>query len=80
MIGINPRTVRYEDEDGDGYAANVSQKSCTNPGPTRHLEADLIATTGDCNDVLSASGALMYPTNLEVCDFLDNDCDQEVDE
>ena len=40
----------YKDADGDGYSDGVSQTSCVQPGPEYYLAAQLIATSGDCND------------------------------
>ena len=42
--------TRYSDDDGDGYSDGVTTQSCTDPGATRYLASELIATSGDCDD------------------------------
>ena len=54
------------DVDGDGYAACDAVPGCDATG----------LTCGDCDD----SEATVYPAAEEICDLLDNDCNDEVDE
>jgi len=72
-----PGQVWYKDTDGDGYgqtgASSITQ--CLRPmGYKTFLE--LISTTGDCND----TNAAINPDATEVCDGVDNDCDNQIDE
>lgn len=62
-------TTIYRDADGDG-AGNplLSQTSCVVP-------AGYVTASGDCNDADSS----IYPGAAEICDSLDNNCDQVVD-
>jgi hypothetical protein len=62
----------YLDLDGDGYGDpdGVSVVSCTVES------ADFVANDDDCND--DDDG--VSPDEDEVCDGIDNDCDDEVDE
>lgn len=39
---INPTTVRYSDDDADGFSDGVVQNVCTDPGTTRYLSSQLI--------------------------------------
>jgi len=66
-----PTTVWYIDQDRDGYGNSrlpASAACFLIPGRT--------ARPGDCDDDAPEN----YPTNDELCDNLDNDCDREVDE
>jgi len=59
----------FEDRDGDGYGAGQARCLC-------HPEGDFTATLGDdCNDELGT----VNPGAAELCDELDNDCDDETD-
>ena len=60
----------YADTDMDGYGAPAFRDRCAPSGVYTTLEPD------DCND----SRAEMNPGEDEVCDGLDNDCDESVDE
>jgi len=63
-------SIWYQDADGDGAGdATVSQEACS-PGD------GWVATTDDCDD----SRDDVYPDAEEVCDEVDNDCDDAVDE
>ena len=60
----------HEDGDGDGYGeASVSAEACEAPD-------GFVADDTDCDD----EEAAVFPSNDEVCDGLDNDCDEAVDE
>ncbi|MGC6491702.1 MAG: MopE-related protein [Myxococcota bacterium] len=62
--------VYYLDHDGDGYgAAAFSVTACA--APSGH-----VADATDCDD----SHATAHPGAVEVCDGVDNDCDDTVDE
>ncbi len=60
----------YSDNDGDGFgkAANAIQ-ACSQPN-------GYVTTSSDCND----NNAAINIAATEVCDNIDNDCDQAVDE
>ncbi|MCD6549828.1 right-handed parallel beta-helix repeat-containing protein [Candidatus Micrarchaeota archaeon] len=62
----NPCTITCVDEDGDGYGA------CPNCGRESGCEHD----GDDCDD----DNPDVYPGADELCDGLDNDCDDEIDE
>jgi hypothetical protein len=58
----------YQDSDGDGYgnpASTITQDCSTVP------PAGYVSNNTDCNDATNA----IYPGAFEVCDGLDNDCD-----
>ncbi len=60
----------YLDQDGDGFGdASTGVVSCE--APTGHVGSE-----ADCDD----ADAGISPDALEVCDDLDNDCDDETDE
>jgi hypothetical protein len=63
--------VWYKDSDNDGYTDGTTLVSCTKP--YGYVES---ATKGDCND----TNASIKPGATEVCDGLDNDCDNQTDE
>lgn len=64
------RVMYYVDEDADGYGdSETGQLECVRPSGYSTLDED-------CND----AEADMYPTNPEVCDGLDNDCNTLVDD
>jgi len=63
-------TSWYADQDGDGYAGQAEITfACNAPD-------DFYATADDCDD---AEGSV-HPGATEVCDGVDQDCDDEVDE
>ncbi len=69
-IDDNIVTSWYIDGDGDGFGDPDSQvDSCDPPD-------GYISEGGDCDD----STAARSPDGVEICDELDNDCDEEVDE
>ncbi len=60
----------YRDGDGDGYGRpDVFTEACQPP-------EDYVSTSGDCNDANST----INPGEEEVCDQLDQDCDDAIDE
>jgi hypothetical protein len=59
----------YRDSDGDTFGdAAMTKKACTKP-------AGYAASSSDCNDAQAA----INPGAKEVCDFIDNDCDAQID-
>ncbi len=64
----------YPDADGDGfYDFDAGVTSCTGPDGYDDVDPD---TRSDCDDAVAA----INPDATEVCDDLDNDCDDEIDE
>ncbi len=61
----------YEDKDGDAYGVTESEKClCA-------VQGFYSATfSGDCDDL----NQLIHPVAEETCDFVDNDCDEQIDE
>jgi len=60
----------YADSDGDGYGdPGMASDSCDRP-------EGYVPNDSDCDD----TSAEAYPSGVEVCDELDNDCDGTVDE
>ncbi|WP_258103554.1 MopE-related protein [Marinoscillum sp. MHG1-6] len=66
---INPSNIYYADFDSDGYGdPDNATNSCVQP-------IDYVADNSDCDD----SESTVHPGAEEICDGLDNDCDQQVD-
>ena len=65
--------IRYPDADGDGFGLTEHGETVCIVGeePTGMTELD-----GDCDD----GDAEVYPEATEICDDIDNDCDDAVDE
>ena len=60
----------FFDEDGDGFGnPSYSLQGCS-------LEEGYAINGTDCND----SDASVYPGAVEICDSIDNDCNEEIDE
>ena len=58
------------DYDGDGYgASNITVTACTQP-------EGYVDNTDDCDDLSSE----IYPGAVEICDEIDNDCDDAIDD
>lgn len=73
---INPTTVWYKDADGDGYAdGTITLVQCERQ-TNYFLTSELKSISGDCNDNDSA----INQGSTEICDGLDNNCDNSVDE
>lgn len=65
-------TTWYRDVDGDGFGVDTeSVVACAAP-------EGYVAAGGDCDDTDAAVNPT--PTNTELCDFRDNDCDGAFDE
>jgi len=68
--GAADASTWYADSDGDGYGdPDSSTASCSAP-------AGYLANSEDCDD----SDAAINPPASELCDGIDNDCDELVDE
>ncbi len=59
----------YRDRDGDDYGGEESEEAC-------ELISGYVAEGGDCDDYALA----VHPGAEEVCDEVDQDCDEAVDE
>jgi hypothetical protein len=60
----------YADNDGDSYGAGAASNLCANPG------AAYVTNNTDCDD---ADGNI-YPTAIEICNYIDDNCDNSIDE
>jgi hypothetical protein len=70
LVDENTPTDFYADADGDGFGdINVVISDCG--APIGYVDNAL-----DCDD----NAANVYPGNAEVCDWVDNDCNGEIDE
>ena len=66
----------YKDMDNDGYSdGSTDTTSCTRPYGYK-IAAELIATSGDCDDTNST----IHPGANEVCNGVDDNCDGQIDE
>ncbi|MFT6819939.1 MAG: hypothetical protein ACJATT_003763 [Myxococcota bacterium] len=68
-VDVTSGSTWHVDADGDGYGGSVAVLRCEQP-------TDAVSNTDDCDD----RAADRYPTNPEVCDGRDNDCDGVPDE
>jgi hypothetical protein len=59
----------YLDADGDTWGSSTTTQACSVPG-------GYVTRTGDCND----SAASRFPGATEVCNGVDDDCDNSTDE
>ena len=60
----------YKDADGDGFGDHLFHPLvCSTP-------VGFVTDSQDCNDQNNS----VYPTSLEICDGLDNNCDGQIDE
>lgn len=69
-MGINNPTNYYLDNDGDGFGAGSALSACTNPG------AGYVSNNTDCND----NNAAINTSATEICNTIDDDCDNQIDE
>ncbi len=79
-------TTWYKDQDNDGYSDGTTKIQCNQPGGYK-LAANLIATSGDCQDgngnvpgTPNATDASIHPNAPEVCNGIDDNCDGTTDE
>ena len=60
----------FGDVDGDGFGEE------SNPILSCEIRSGIATVFGDCDD----SNSTVYPDAIEICDAIDNDCDEEIDE
>ncbi len=73
LIDEGVSTIFYEDADGDGFGDNASFiNSC-------ELPEGYIPIGNDCNDD-PQEGFEINPSAEEICDGIDNNCDEQIDE
>ena len=76
-VDEDQRPLFYLDEDADGYGlANETTDAYCSLGDVAQAGESFSDVHGDCND----DDAQIHPAATEVCDGLDNDCDEQVDE
>ncbi len=73
--GINAldQSEWFPDGDGDGFAADDAEPVLACDAPDGYVGSDRLH---DCDD----ESVERSPGNSEICDFIDNDCDLEIDE
>ncbi|MFH1253564.1 MAG: putative metal-binding motif-containing protein [Candidatus Uhrbacteria bacterium] len=64
------------DQDGDGYGSNMNDPYRACPDNESVVDRGMIDNDHDCND----HDPTVNPDTIEICDGVDNDCDQYVDE
>lgn len=62
-VEVAPEPTWYLDADGDGYGTGVSKDSCDQP-ENYYLPADLVSTTGDCDDANGAAHDYSSPVTI----------------
>ncbi len=70
----NEKVSMFRDEDNDGWGSDEAREVCLNNPGLYTAER-----SGDCNDDPNSGGADVNPDQPEVCDFIDNDCQNGVD-
>ncbi len=70
-----PGQTWYADLDGDNYSSGVTLTQCLRPMGYK-VATELTATSGDCND----NDPAINPGATEVCDGIDNNCNNSTDE
>ena len=70
-----PGQIWYRDFDGDMYGNGQSLIRCERPA-NYFIFSELISIDTDCDD----NEANSYPGNTEICDGIDNNCDDQIDE
>jgi hypothetical protein len=68
-LDLASATQWFVDSDGDGFGQEIGAWACAAP-------LDQSSLDGDCSDL----DATVYPAAPELCDGLDNDCDNNTDE
>lgn len=69
-VDVTEDATYFPDNDGDGYGTYAGALSGCSPGP------GYAHVGGDCND----NNVNIHPGLLDLCDNIDNDCDQSIDE
>ena len=70
-----PGQTWYKDADGDGYGDGTEATTCERPAH-HYTTAELTDTEGDCDD----ADADVNPEATEICDGVDNNCNDSIDE
>ncbi len=69
----------WVDADDDGFARDDALEEDAPEGETCTDAINLASRKGDCEDAPLSCGAACNPDAIEICDNLDNDCDEIVD-
>jgi subtilisin-like proprotein convertase family protein len=70
---VNPNSVWYLDADGDLYYTGNAVTQCQSPGNGYTIT---VTGGGDCND----NNAAVHPTATEICNGIDDNCNNQTDE